>query len=398
MNIFHDYKKNKTRIRALLTSGLAHIIHDGFTDMLYVFFPIWQVQFSLTFAQIGFLKTLFSGTMAVFQIPAGILAGRIGEIRLLLLGTALVSSAICFLGWATTPIWLGCLLICGGLGESVQHPLSSSVISNVYTEPKERRTALSTFNVSGDIGKLVLPATAAVLIAAYNWQTASQVLGLVGIVVVMILFVLSKNLQQVLPKSKVEKVVTTEGYFGWRGYQSFWSLSMIGIIDSATRMGFLTFFPFLLQEKGAGVPTIGLALSLLFAGGAIGKFVCGILATRLGILRSVILTEIATAVCILSMISLPLGAALGLSLILGIALNGTSSVLYGSIPELVSEGRCRQAFTIFYTATIGAGAVSPFIYGLVSDSIGIKMTVILIAAIVLFTIPLTIPLKGKLVH
>ncbi len=130
----------------------------------------------------------------------------------------------------------------------------------------------------------------------------------------------------------------------------------------------------------------------------IGKFVCGILATKFGILRSVITTEFATALCILSMIVLPLSAALLLSPIRGIALNGTSSAVYGSIPELVSGGRCKQAFTIFYTATIGAGAVSPFIYGIASDIVGMKMTVIIIALSVLFTIPLTIPLKGKLVH
>jgi MFS-type transporter involved in bile tolerance (Atg22 family) len=98
------------------------------------------------------------------------------------------------------------------------------------------------------------------------------------------------------------------------------------------------------------------------------------------------------------MIALPLSAALVLAPILGVALNGTSSAVYGSIPELVSEERCRQAFTIFYTVSIGSGAVSPFIYGMASDIVGVKMTVALIAVIVLFTIPLTIPLKGKLVH
>jgi len=391
-------KKDNTRRRALVTGGLAHMIHDGFTDMLYVFFPIWQVQFSLTFAQIGLFKTLFSGTMAAFQMPSGILASRIGEIRLLLLGTALTSSVIWLLGWATTPIWLGCLLICGGLGESVQHPLSSTLISNAYTQPKERRVALSTFNVAGDIGKLVLPAAAAALITAYNWQTASKYLGIIGMIVTIVLFLLSKKIQQALPNANGEKSQETHGCFGWKGYQPFWSLSMIGVIDSATRMGFLTFFPFLLQGKGAGVGTIGLALSLVFAGGAIGKFVCGILATKLGILQSIIATEVATALCILSMIALPLSAALVLAPILGVALNGTSSAVYGSIPELVSEERCRQAFTIFYTVSIGSGAVSPFIYGMASDIVGVKMTVALIAVIVLFTIPLTIPLKGKLVH
>ena len=42
--------------------------------------------------------------------------------------------------------------------------------------------------------------------------------------------------------------------------------------------------------------------------------------------------------------------------LLGVALNGTSSVLYGSVAELVPEQARRRAFALFYTATIGAGA------------------------------------------
>ena len=48
-------------------------------------------------------------------------------------------------------------------------------------------------------------------------------------------------------------------------------LLTIGVIDSATRKGFLTFLPFLLQSKGAGLSEIGLALTMVFAGGAAGK-------------------------------------------------------------------------------------------------------------------------------
>ena len=185
---------------------------------------------------------------------------------------------------------------------------------------------------------------------------------------------------------------------GWNGYQAFWSLTTIGVIDSATRTGFLTFLPFLLHEKGANVTQIGLALTLIFTGGAIGKLVCGILATRLGVLHSVIVTESITAICICGMIVLSLGNGLLLMPFLGIALNGTSSVLYGSVPELVSENQRKQAFSIFYTMTLGLGSVSPAIYGLLSDFAGIKITVVIIAIFVLATIPLTFSLRGKLVN
>ncbi|GMB02213.1 MFS transporter [Pelosinus sp. IPA-1] len=396
MEKFYDNEQIRIRKKALLTGSLAHFIHDGFTDMLYIFFPIWQAQFSLNFTEIGFLKTLFSGTMACFQVPSTNLANRVGEIRLLLLGTILTSVSVWLLGWSATPIFLGCLLVVGGLGSSVQHPLSSSIISNAYTDSDARRVALSTFNVTGDMGKLVLPSVAAFLISQYNWPTTIHVLGIVGMGVVITIFLSSKSIRQVNINTENKKTTTAISHLKWKENKAFWSLSMIGVIDSATRMGFLTFFPFLLQEKGAGVTTIGLALSLVFAGGSVGKFVCGTLATKLGILRSVIITEIITAFCIWAMLNLPINNAILLAPILGVALNGTSSVLYGSVPELVSEERRKQAFAIFYTATIGAGALSPSIYGMASDIVGIKTVVIIVAIVVLFTIPLTIPLRGKI--
>ena len=85
---------------------------------------------------------------------------------------------------------------------------------------------------------------------------------------------------------------------------AFWLLFSIHVADSAVRSGFLIFLPFLLQAKGADLPTIGLALSLLFAGGAAGKLVMGWLGARLGVVLSVVLTELATTALILALLPL----------------------------------------------------------------------------------------------
>lgn len=390
-------KQVETNKKSLITGSLAHFIQDGFTDMLYVFFPVWQAEFSLTFSQIGLLKTLFSGTMAGFQVPASSFAGRIGAYKLLLIGIVLTSFAVTSLGYATTPVLLGFFLIVGGLGASVQHPISSSLISSAYPDVNARRTALSTFNVAGDIGKLILPGTAAFLMVQYSWMTVSHMMGIIGIGVAVLIFLNHQETEQAEQSAENKQAKARLSSFKWRGYEAFWSLSTIGVIDSATRMGFLTFLPFLLQDKGADMATIGLVLSLIFAGGAIGKFVCGILATKIGILRSVIVTELMTTLCIFGMIMFPLHTAVLFSPLIGIALNGTSSVLYGSVPELVSEERRQQAFAIFYTLTIGSGAVSPSIYGVVSDVVGIQNAVVIVAIVVLLTIPLTMPLRKKFI-
>jgi FSR family fosmidomycin resistance protein-like MFS transporter len=122
---------------------------------------------------------------------------------------------------------------------------------------------------------------------------------------------------------------------------------------------------------------------------------CGWLGARLGVVPAVFLTEGLTAVGILALLPLPLLAGLAVLPLLGVALNGTSSVLYGTVPELVASERRQRAFSIFYTGAIGAGALSPAL-GLASDTAGVPMMMMLIAGIVLITLPLAWALRPAL--
>jgi len=158
----------------------------------------------------------------------------------------------------------------------------------------------------------------------------------------------------------------------------------------------LTFLPFVLIGKGLTTAGVGLALALLFAGGAIGKFICGLAAERIGVIRAVILTEVATALGIVAVLAAPLPIALAVLAPLGIALNGTSSVLYGTVADLVSAHRRSRAYGLYYTITLAASAVAPTVYGLMSDAAGVTATLTLVASIVLLTVPLALALRSAL--
>ena len=173
----------------------------------------------------------------------------------------------------------------------------------------------------------------------------------------------------------------------------FVSLSSIAVIDSATRMGFLTLLPFLLISKGATVTQVGFALGLTFAGGAAGKFVCGFIAARFGVIKTTLITEIATTILMGLTLPLSLDVVMLMLPLVGIALNGTSSGLYGTVPELVSPHMRSRAFGVFYTLTIGAGAISPLVYGFAGDRLGVPNAIALIAVSVLLVLPLTLGLK-----
>ena len=71
----------------LAAAGAMHFVHDGFSEILYVLLPVWAGEFRLSLWQVGFIRSAYTGGMAAFQIPAGLLAERLGERPLLMLGT-----------------------------------------------------------------------------------------------------------------------------------------------------------------------------------------------------------------------------------------------------------------------------------------------------------------------
>jgi FSR family fosmidomycin resistance protein-like MFS transporter len=371
----------------------AHILHDGYTDLLYVLLPVWQMEFGLGYAEVGLLRALYTGSMAGLQVPAGALAERLGGMLLLGIGTALAGIGYLVAGASTGFALLVVALVIGGAGSSVQHPISANLVASAFTGPRSRM-AFASYNFSGDLGKMAFPAATAWLLTLLPWRSTTTIIGLVGLAAAAAILAMRATparaadaVDDAAPQAPAGAAPTGRG---------FPLLLAIAMIDSATRMGFLTFLPFLLQMKGADLPMIGIALTLIFTGGATGKLVCGWLGERLGMVRATVLTEAATAVGILVLLPLPLYAGLVVLPLIGVALNGTSSVLYGTVPELVAPERRQRAFSIFYTGGVGAGALAPILYGLFSDLVDVPVMMMLIAAVALVTLPLTWRLRPVL--
>src|SRR4051794_19339353 len=92
--------------RALAVGCGAHALHDGYTDLIYVALPLWQAEFALPYAAVGMLRTVFTGTMAALQIPATLLAARVGAGTVLAAGTALAGLCFCLAGLSAGFPWL----------------------------------------------------------------------------------------------------------------------------------------------------------------------------------------------------------------------------------------------------------------------------------------------------
>jgi MFS transporter, FSR family, fosmidomycin resistance protein len=380
--------------RALGVGSGAHGLHDGYVDILYILLPIWQAEFGLSYAAVGALRTVYTGTMATLQMPATWLADRIGAPIVLAVGTAL--AGLCYLVASASAgfVVLIAALFLGGLGAATQHPIASALVARAF-EGKRAITALGTYNFAGDLGKMILPALAALLLwIGFAWRPAVGLIGLIGLVAAVAIFLLMPRFAPEAPaappaSAKPDAPATPEPGSRAPLLRGYRLLLAIAMLDSISRAAFMVFVPFLLIGKGASVATAGFMVTLIFVGGAAGKLVCAWIGARFGIISAIVITEILTAVGILGVLYLPLTAALILLPILGVVLNGTSSLTYGSVPHFIVPAQRNRAFGIFYTGTLGAGALAPTMSGLVGDLVGLGNAVTLAAVVALVTLPLT---------
>lgn len=378
-----------TSRRTLAVCGGAHALHDGFTDLLNVLYPLLQAQFGLSYGAIGALKTCYSGAMASGQIPSGHLAERFGGVRILAIGTMLIAAGYCLAGLSGSLYGVIAGLLLAGLGASTQHPIGSSLVAAAYHGPRSR-TALGTYNFTGDVGKVLLPALFALIAASLGWQQSLVVMAALAVLGAGIILA---SLKPIVTRGTAGP---SKAVAGQDRPWAYWLLFSIHIADDLVRTGFLIFLPFLLRDKGADLPTIGLGLSLMFAGGAAGKLVMGWVGQKLGVVPSVLLTEAATTLLILAVLPLSLDVALLLLPAVGLVLNGTSSVLYGTIPEFVSPERRTKAFAVFYTGGSVAGATGPLLFGLFGDVVGLTIALVTVACVALTTLPMVWALRPAL--
>jgi MFS family permease len=332
--------------------------------------------------------------MAAFQIPAGLVAERFGERNLLALGTAIAGVAFIALGYASGFWAILVVLFFAGFGSAVQHPLCSTIISHAY--PGEgRRAALGTYNFFGDVGKFAFGgAVSLLLVAGISWQAPVIGFGVLGLVTTAMVFLLVTD-TQLSPATHTGAPSSAAKVPGWgiKSPQGFTALCLIEILDSSTRTGFLTFIAFVLIAKGLPAGWAALSVPLILTGGMAGKLACGFLAERVGIIRTIVITELATGVGILLTLALPGLAAFFVLPLVGVVLQGTSSVLYATIGDLVDKERLPRVFGLFYTLGSLCGIAAPLGYGVFGDHFGVENSIAVIGIAVLFTLPLCLALR-----
>ena len=390
---------NSDKKRILRTCCSIHLVHDGLTDMLYALLPLLREAFGLSYAEVALVRSSQRLAVAVFQIPVSILSERFEPRILLAFGTVIAGIGYLGLSLASNYMAILTFIFLSGCGAGFQHPLSSGIISNTFPNVGQR-SALGIYNAFGDIGKMSFLGLT-VFTTAYlglNWKLPAQGAGLAAIILAFGVLIFLKRAQTnfgSLEKVSLQEASVTKRW-GIKDYNGFCVLSAIAAIDSMTRTGFLTFVAFLMIEKGFAIEWAASGVFVTAFGGMCGRYAVGLIAERLGVSKTIMLTEIATSILIFIILVVPSLLSFLLLPLLGVFLNGTSSAIYGTVSDLAVSNKHSRVFGIIYTLGSICGIIAPFLYGILADRFDIETVMVVAALTILLTVPLCWKLQNRL--
>ncbi len=167
--------------------GLAHSISHFSQLLLAPLFPWLKDEFGVSYAELGFLLTIFFVTSCIVQALSGFWVDRVGPRPVLFAGLALVGAAALGFAASTSYAWLAAFSVLAGTGNGVFHPVDYTVLNRKIGKARLGH-AYSVHGLTGSLGWALAPAMLVPLTLAYSWRTALVCAALLAFAVLVVLW------------------------------------------------------------------------------------------------------------------------------------------------------------------------------------------------------------------
>lgn len=382
----------------------SHGINEFYSVALPPVIPLLVADLNITYAQAGGLLTVFYVMYSVFQIPAGRLADRVGQKRLLTLGMVGMSLGILLASMAQDYPTLVAAQVVTGIGGSTYHPSGMSLVSDLESGETEGK-AMGIHGFGGVAGMAAAPAVIGGLAVLFDWRIAIAASSLVGLLYAAVFAVLFAAPDGESPDAGADPGTTDGGMAHDAGAGS-------GFVDRSVRtlrravnvpltrwfvclcaiqflLGFelgavRTFAPtYLFERLGESSGLANTVYFLMLAGGGISSLGGGAIAD---LVDRRLQGFAAFALSAVGLAAMPLiesdGAVLfGWFFLLGLALFATGpakNALASSYSERSFSG---SVFGVMMTAGAAGSAGGSLVFGLVAEAIGVRTAFPLVAVV-----------------
>ncbi|WP_439587020.1 MFS transporter [Hydrogenophaga sp.] len=167
--------------------GLAHLISHFSQLLLAPLFPWLKDAFNASYAELGFLMTVFFVTSCAVQTASGFVVDRLGPRPVLFAGLTLLGLAA-FGFAASTGYWMMAFFaIVAGVGNGVFHPVDYTLLNRKVSAPRLGH-AYSVHGITGSLGWALAPAMMVPIAFAFSWRVALASAGVLAFAVLAVLW------------------------------------------------------------------------------------------------------------------------------------------------------------------------------------------------------------------
>ena len=227
-------------------------------------------DFNVGAAALGMTASSFFLGYTIMQIPGGFLTDRLGSKRLMIVTLGLWSLLTIVTGIAWSLISLIVIRFLFGLAEGPYPSAALKQISEDYSE-KEKSQATSALISSNYAGAAVAPLIIVPIIAASGWRSSFVWLGISGLGLMLIYYLLERPLKSLKEESKTFKKIV------WKDIDSrVWAFVIIGLALNIITKGLETWMPvYFLKEQGINLKNLAWLVPLPVISGGIAAFISG---------------------------------------------------------------------------------------------------------------------------
>ena len=202
--------------------GIAHLISHFSQLLLAPLFPWLKEAFNVSYAELGFLMSIFFVVSCAVQALSGFMVDRLGPRPILFGGLALLGIAAFGYSLSTSYWMMAGFAALAGVGNGVFHPVDYTLLNRKISAPRLGH-AYSVHGITGNLGWALAPAMLVPIALAFSWRVA---LASAGVLIVAVLVVLVFNRAHlalpVLPQARNDGHTATAGNLDFLKIPAVW--------------------------------------------------------------------------------------------------------------------------------------------------------------------------------
>lgn len=351
--------------------GSAHLISHFNQLLLAPLFPWLKEAFSVSYAELGFLMTIFFVVSCAVQALSGFVVDRFGPRPILFGGIALLGLAA--LGYAgSTSYWmLAAFAVLGGVGNGVFHPVDYTLLNRKVSAPRLGH-AYSVHGITGSLGWALAPAMLVPIALAFSWRAALLCAGVLAFAVLALLLLNRGQLAlEPSPPQALPGQAATGGSLSFLKIPAVWMCFAFFFWYAIVLSVVQAFAPEAARQlHGVPVPLVAMCLTIFMVCSAGGMVLGGFLAADASRCERIVGAGFGVAAAVALLLALGSLASWMVPVLFGVM--GFASGIAGPSRDLLvkrstppnSTGR---VYGVVYAGLDIGQAVSPLIFGMLMD-------------------------------